>query len=153
MSVSASEVERRMSVFAQALRANGLRVTHQRLEVGREVAQSDAHPDVEAIYLGVRERIPTISLDTVYRALSELEQLGLVKRVIATPGAARYDANLVRHHHFVCRRCGLIRDLYGDCLDSIGAPEQAASLGRVDGVEVRFHGVCKECARREKDRE
>lgn len=153
MSVSAGEVESRISVLAQAFRANGLRVTHQRLEVGREIAQSEAHPDVEAIYRGVRGRIPTISLDTVYRALSELEQLGLVKRVIATPGPARYDANQARHHHFVCQRCGLIRDLYSESLDSITAPEQTAPLGRVEGIEVRFHGVCKECVRREKDRE
>lgn len=151
MSVSASEVESRVSAFARAFRANGLRATHQRLEVGREIAQSEAHPDVEAIYRGVRGRIPTISLDTVYRTLADLEQLGLVKRVNATPGPARYDANPARHHHFVCQRCGLIRDLYSESLDSVGAPEQTASLGCVEGIEVRFYGVCKECVRREKD--
>jgi Fur family peroxide stress response transcriptional regulator len=153
MSVSVSEVERRASVFVQTLRANGLRVTHQRLEVGREIARSEAHPDVEAIYLGVRERMPTISLDTVYRTLAEFEQLGLVKRVNMMPGPTRYDANQSRHHHFVCERCGLVRDVYGDHLDSIGAPGQVASLGRVEAVAVRFHGVCKECAPREENHE
>jgi Fur family transcriptional regulator, peroxide stress response regulator len=149
LTVSATEVERRVSLFAQALRSEGFRVTHQRLEVAYEIARSDSHPDVETIYRGVRERIPTISLDTVYRTLGELERLGLVRRVIATPGPARYDANQAPHHHFVCDRCGLIRDLYSKGLDSVSAPDQTALAGRVEGVEVRFHGVCHECTRKE----
>ena len=149
MTVSATEVARRVLLFEQALRSEGFRVTHQRLEVACEIARSDSHPDVETIYRGVRERIPTISLDTVYRTLGELERLGLIGRVIATPGPARYDSNQAPHHHFVCQRCGLIRDLYGECLDSISAPDQTAPVGRVEGVEVRFHGVCHECTRKE----
>ena len=52
-------------------------------------------------------RVPTISLDTVYRTVATLADLGLVRRVALTPGPARYDANTTRHHHFVCTRCGL----------------------------------------------
>lgn len=132
----------------EALRESGLRVTHQRLEVAREVAGSDLHPDVETIYRGVRERVPTISLDTVYRTVAALAELGLVTRVDVTAGATRYDANLDRHHHFVCTRCGLIRDVYSPALDGIEASEEAADLGTVESVKVQLRGVCSECKRK-----
>ena len=60
MPVPVSEVERRVFSFSQTLRKSGLRLTHQLLEVAREIARSDTHPDVEAIYRGVRDRVPTI---------------------------------------------------------------------------------------------
>jgi Fur family transcriptional regulator, peroxide stress response regulator len=92
----------------------------------------------------VRERVPTISLDTVYRTLGTLVDLGLVNRVSGVTGAARYDANTAQHHHFVCVRCGLIRDIDDSELDG-PVPAPADGLGRVDSVEVRLRGVCRAC--------
>jgi Fur family peroxide stress response transcriptional regulator len=151
--VPADEVELRVSLFSQALRDNGLRLTHQRLEVAREIAQDQTHPDVESIYHGVRNRVPTISLDTVYRTVGALVELGLVNRVNATPGPTRYDGNTARHHHFVCTRCGLVRDVYSNALDGISAPEETSVLGTVESVKVQLRGVCKECKRKENDSE
>ena len=153
MTVSAGEVRRRVDELSLALRESGLRLTHQRLEVVREVARSDEHPDVETIYLAVRERVPTISLDTVYRTLATLNGLGLVRRVAATPGPLRYDANTAHHHHFVCTRCGLIRDVDDRGLDAVRAPRSAASLGSVESIEVQLRGECDECKRREHEHE
>jgi Fur family transcriptional regulator, peroxide stress response regulator len=151
--VTTAEVERRLSLFSDALRSSGLRLTHQRREVAREIAGDDTHLDVEAIYAGVRRRVPTISLDTVYRTVAALVELGLVSRVNATPGPTRYDANPVRHHHFVCTRCGLIRDVFSPTLDGVKAPEETAALGTVESVKVQLRGVCKECKRKESDSE
>lgn len=148
MPISEDEVKRRVSVFSEALREGGRRLTHQRMEVAREIARSDTHPDVETIYQGVRERVPTVSLDTVYRTLAALEDMRLVNRVNAIAGPTRYDANLDRHHHFVCMRCGLIRDLQDPVLDGVTAPEQTIDLGRVESVKVQFLGICKECERK-----
>jgi Fur family peroxide stress response transcriptional regulator len=147
MSVPQDEVHRRVGSFTQGLRENGMRLTHQRLEVVREIAGTDEHPDVESIYRGVRDRVPTISLDTVYRTLAALADLGLISRVTATPGPARYDANTSRHHHFVCTRCGLVRDVVNPDLDQMRAIDQTAALGTVHSVEVQLRGVCRGCER------
>jgi Fur family transcriptional regulator, peroxide stress response regulator len=145
MTVSQSEVESRVVLFAQALREAGLRLTHQRLEVAREIAGSDLHPNVEAVYCGVRERVPTISLDTVYRTLGALGRLGLINRVDVMAGAARYDANLEHHHHFICARCGLIRDLPSASYEGLDLSEAATDLGEVESITVQLRGLCKEC--------
>jgi Fur family transcriptional regulator, peroxide stress response regulator len=151
MTVPVADTEKRLSILSEALRSRGLRLTHQRLEVAREVAGNDTHPDVESIYRGVRERVPTISLDTVYRTVAALAEMALLSRVNATAGATRYDANLERHHHFVCTRCGLIRDVYSASLDAIEAPEEASAVGVVESMKVQLNGRCKECARKESD--
>lgn len=145
MVVPKTEVERRISSYSQALRESGLRLTHQRLEVAREIASSETHPDTETIYRKVRTRVPTISLDTVYRTLAALERLGLVTRVNATAGPARYDANLDHHHHFLCTRCGLVRDVYHSSFDDLEAPDLVVDLGKVESVLVQLCGVCARC--------
>jgi Fur family peroxide stress response transcriptional regulator len=139
------DAERRIALFVAALRQSGLRLTHQRLEVAREIAWSNTHPEVEAIYHGVRERVPTISLDTVYRTLRALERLGLIRRLDALGGPVRYDAILEPHHHFICTRCGLIRDVDGTSFEGLDAPESAAELGRVESITVQLRGLCKSC--------
>ena len=85
----------------------------------------------------------------MYRTLAALTELGLISRVNAMAGPARYDANLTQHHHFVCSRCSLIRDLYSPTLDAIRAPEQTSTFGRVESVDVQLRGVCAECQRKE----
>jgi len=143
------EVARRVDQLSRGLRDAGLRLTHQRLEIVRVVAADVTHPDVETLYRTVRERVPTISLDTVYRTLATLEEHGLISRVLFTPGPARYDANSARHHHFVCTRCGLIRDVQDADLDAIKPTAGVARIGRPEAVSVQFRGMCAACQSRE----
>ncbi len=149
MPVAHDEIERRVQLMKDGLRGRGMRLTHQRLEVVREIAATDEHPDVERIFQRVRTRVPTISLDTVYRTVGTLVELGYVARTMLTPGPARYDANLTHHHHFVCTRCGNARDIVDPGLDAIRVPENATGLGRVESVEVQLRGVCADCERQE----
>ena len=59
-----------MQRVSRGIRDAGLRLTHQRLEIFRVVAGDKTHPDVETVCEAVRVRVPTISLETVYRALA-----------------------------------------------------------------------------------
>ena len=121
MTARTDEEARRVEQLSLGLRDSGLRLTHQRLEIVRVIAADRTHPDVETVYEAVRKRVPTISLDTVYRTLATLTERGLITRVQFMPGPARYDANQARHHHFVCTRCGLVRDIEDADLDAIQA--------------------------------
>ena len=69
MKIEQKEIDRRMNRFVQSCRKAGAKLTHQRMEIYREVAQTGDHPDAEKVYQGVRERLPTLSQDTVYRTL------------------------------------------------------------------------------------
>ena len=149
MAARIDEVVSRVDQLSHGLRDAGLRLTHQRLEIVRVIAADETHPDVETVYRAVREQVPTISLDTVYRTLATLTERGLISRVLFTPGPARYDANSARHHHFVCTRCGLIRDVQDADLDAIEPTEGVARIGRPEAVSVQFRGVCAACQSKE----
>jgi len=136
-----------MTHFEQVCRRAGVKLTHQRMEVFREVAGSGDHPDAETIHRGVRRRVPTVSLDTVYRALWLLGDLGLVTTLGPARERTRFDANLGRHHHFVCVRCGLTRDFHSDALDGLTLPPSIRAIGRVETTRVEARGVCRECAK------
>ena len=79
--VALADVERRIEQFKAAARNSGVKLTHQRIEIFREIASSVEHPDAEAVFRGVQPRMPTVSLDTVYRTLWMLHDLGMISVV------------------------------------------------------------------------
>ncbi len=145
MPVSAKIIEERLASFLEKSRNSGIKATHQRIEIYREVASSDVHPDVGTIYSRVKKRIPTIALDTVYRNLKFLADYGLVTILGASHENLRVDANLDRHHHFVCVRCGMIRDFRSTALDKVSIPQEAKQYGRPTELQVEVKGVCSHC--------
>ncbi len=66
--------------------------------------------------------MPTVSLDTVYRTLWMLNDLGLTTTLGPRRDSMRFDANLARHHHYVCVRCGLVRDFESAKLNVLPVP-------------------------------
>ena len=139
-------VGRRLDRFKSTATAAGVKLTHQRLEIFREVASSVEHPDAEAVLRSVRKRMPTVSIDTVYRTLWMLNDLGLITTLGPRRESVRFDANLDQHHHYVCVRCGLTRDFECAQLGSLRVPASVHDLGRVITTRVEVRGVCSRCA-------
>ena len=148
MGVDRRELDSRLARFKDAARKLGVRLTHQRLEVFREVASSIEHPAVEAIFRAVQTRMPTVSLDTVYRTLWMLEELGLIRTLGPRGGAARFDANLRPHHHFVCMHCGLTRDFENRGFEGLRVPPNVRKFGIVVRTRIELTGVCQKCSRK-----
>ncbi|MBM4032254.1 MAG: transcriptional repressor [Planctomycetes bacterium] len=150
VALTTPEVERRMEAFRASCARAGVRITPQRVEIFREVARTDEHPDAEKVFRRVRGRLSNVSLDTVYRTLALLEELGLVCRVDALCDRARFDANRERHHHFVCTRCGAVRDFAHPEWDRCAVPEEVKAMGEVRTIHVQLRGLCSKCAARER---
>ena len=103
------------------------------------------HPSAEQIYENVRQEIPNISLGTVYRNLTLLNDQGEIRLISVGTGADHFDANAAPHDHFVCRVCQSIIDLPHV---SSKAPEDLKNAG-FDGVIedscTYYYGVCGSC--------
>lgn len=134
-----------MAHFERTCREAGIRLTPQRLEIFREVARTGDHPDAETVFVRVREHLPSVSLDTVYRTLWLLNEHGLITTLGPSRARTRFDANLERHHHFICIRCGLTRDFHCDLMDGLEPPSAARSFGRVETMMIEARGVCRAC--------
>ena len=133
----------------ELLRSRGVRVTHQRLEILRELVSSDGHPSAEQVHESVVARLPAISLDTVYRTIALFEEMGLIRRVEVLDDRGRFDANLEPHHHLVCVRCKRIEDIHWPEFDRLLPPPETESWGRVSSRHVEFRGLCRECLEKE----
>ncbi len=141
------ELQQRMNRFGDVLRRSRAKLTHQRMEIYREVARTGDHPDAETVYRGVRKRIPTVSLDTVYRTLWLLMDLGLITTLVTTRGRVRFDANIDSHHHFVCTECGMAGDFHSNEFDGLEIPDAVKAWGTVERTHVEFRGLCSRCSR------
>lgn len=145
--VKNAEVDRRAEQFKAAAKRVGVKLTHQRLEIFREVASSVEHPDAETVFRAVQRRMPTVSLDTVYRTLWMLNDLGLITRLSPGRESMRFDANLTHHHHYVCVRCGLVRDFGGVEFDARRIRDAVKSFGKVVDAHVEVRGICDRCGK------
>jgi Fur family peroxide stress response transcriptional regulator len=148
MMIASTQIEKRIETFSAVCRRHGIKATHQRTEIYRELASTNEHPDAETIYTRVRKRIPVISLDTVYRTLRLFEKKGLISRTASLGEKNRFDANTDRHHHFVCTGCGYMGDIYNEEWNNIRAPSDVGAMGTVNSIHVELRGLCKACERK-----
>ena len=128
----------------QAFRTAALRPTAQRYAVLEFLARRPIHATADEIFRAVNRNDPRASRATVYNNLRSLAKAGLVREVASDGKAARFDANLHRHHHFICERCGAVEDVpWFDLPPSAG---RAAPAGcEVSNYEVVFRGACVRC--------
>jgi Fur family transcriptional regulator, peroxide stress response regulator len=131
--------------LARHLERAGLRVTPQRHDVLEFLVKRPIHATADEIFGALNRIDPRVSRATVYNSLRDLARTGLVREVPGEGKAARYDANLQPHHHFVCDRCSRVEDI--EWFEIPHSAWKAAVGGRsVREHEVVFHGVCTRCA-------
>ncbi|QWF81342.1 Fur family transcriptional regulator [Amycolatopsis sp. CA-230715] len=129
-----------------SLKAAGLRITAPRLAV-LEWLSGHPHTTADQVAAGVRERLGSVSTQTVYDVLGACAAVDLVRRIEPAGHPARFETRTGdNHHHLVCRACGRTEDV--DCVHG-SAPclEPSNTAGfRIDEAEVVFWGLCPECA-------
>jgi len=143
--VAMESIREKRAAFENACRDAGLRLTHQRLEIFTELAVVADHPTAETIYERIRKKIPTISLDTVYRTLATFARHGLINKVETVESQARFEVKIMRHHHLTCRKCNKITDFQWESLDDVSLPVEISRWGRVENKNVIVYGICSEC--------
>ncbi len=124
----------------------GIKLTHQRLEIFRELLSSGAdHPSAEEIHTRLHKRLPTIAIDTVYRTLATFDELGLIKKLHILNERTLFDINLTPHHHFICTRCKGVKDIYWSDFDNSSLPDLVNNMGEVESRHLEIHGICNTC--------
>ncbi|MBL8376374.1 MAG: transcriptional repressor [Burkholderiales bacterium] len=90
-----------------------------------------------------RGEVASLSIATVYRALKTLTEEKWI-RAVELPGEPdRYEVtSLGEHHHFKCRSCGRVFDVFHD-FDSRKLP--APPEFHVDRLDILLYGRCNEC--------
>jgi len=146
--VKRDEIKTRLRQFESLCREQGLPLTVQRRDILKAVLERDDHPTAEQLYESLQERIPGLSRTTVYRVLSTLVDMGVVRRLHHPGTAARFDGTIHRHHHLICKRCDKVIDVHNATLDEVPLPEVRTEGFEIDDFSVHFTGICAECRKK-----
>lgn len=138
-------IEEKIDYLKTMCKLKGMRVTPQRIEIYKQIANSCEHPDAETVYEAVKETMPNVSVDTVYRTLSSLEEMDMIFRVDNQLPKARFDADKRPHHHFICVKCNEVYDIFLEPNENVLLPQNAEKFGEIKDVNVQIRGICNKC--------
>jgi Fur family ferric uptake transcriptional regulator len=120
-----------------------IRQTRQRAAVRDALESGDRPMSPENVLASAQRRVPSLGIATVYRAIRGLVEAGWLVPVDLPGQPRRYEvAGKDHHHHFHCRRCGQVFEVFG-CV--AGFPALAPRGFRVTGHEVVLYGYCQPC--------
>ena len=128
-----------------------MRKTEQRTVILEELRLCRNHPGADEVYLQVKERLPRISLGTVYRNLELMVSQGIIRRLNSSSGQMRFDPVVEAHCHFHCRQCGKVEDIpFTVELPELGSNHPWVRERKIQGARPEFFGLCPECVDRTK---
>jgi Fur family ferric uptake transcriptional regulator len=128
----------------------GQRLTSGRREVIGALAAAGRPVTITEI-LSVHDHLAQSS---TYRNLTELESVGVVRRVITHDEFTRYELAedlTEHHHHLVCRTCGRVEDLPASPALERSVADAASAAAAATNFVVDHHrldliGRCADCA-------
>jgi Fur family iron response transcriptional regulator len=119
------------------VRDAGLRPTRQRIALADLLfAKGDRHLSAEELHEEAQAAGVPVSLATVYNALHQFTQAGLL-RILAVEGAKTYfDTNTSDHHHFYIEGENRIFDIEGGpvTVNNLPKPPEGMEIANVDIV-------------------
>jgi Fur family ferric uptake transcriptional regulator len=121
------------------------RNTLQRQIILDELRKLQSHPTASQLYGAVRQRLPKISLGTVYRNLELLSQVGMIQKMEYCGTEARYDGVTDHHYHVRCHNCGRIDDLPDLATDLVDENINDLNGYEILGHRLEFLGLCPHC--------
>ena len=132
----------------QTLRENGSRVTEPRKAILGLLAAEHGPYTAEEVHERMKTKAGECDLVTVYRCLTAMEALNLVRRCDFGDGAYRYEFNTGEHHHhhIVCRTCHGVKTLDLCVADGLERMARQMGYGNVTHT-LEIFGVCPKCRR------
>jgi Fur family transcriptional regulator, ferric uptake regulator len=132
----------------ERLRAAGLRRGGARTAVVEALAGHDCAVTALQLDDELRAHKPPPGRASIYRALEQLEQLGLVQRIEVTRGTAGYERiepGGEHHHHAICRDCGRMIPFEDAPLEQAIAGVGKRMRFQAAEHEVVIRGRCERC--------
>ncbi len=130
-------------------------MTNQRKVILEELRKSAEHLSADELYIRVREKLPGISISTIYRNLEELSKHGLIRKLEPQSTQKRFDANVQPHFHILCVKCGRIDDVPFSMVSKINevVRDSEKQIEKITGYDVigyhlEFLGICPNCKKR-----
>ncbi len=128
------------------MRQHGLRITPQRRLIARHIIAKSGAVSAQELLERIHAEQPDVSLDTVYRNLSSLCDLGMLYRIDRAGKCSEYEFIAGRHvHYMVCTVCGE-REVFSGCAVDVDVINQNMATGfLLTGHRLELYGLCPMC--------
>lgn len=127
------------------LKERSLRMTRQRQVIMEELRATDQHPSADDLHGRVKQKLPRISLGTVYRNLEILTELGEIQTIALAGSLKRFDGIPHNHYHMRCAHCDRLVDAPMEVIDSLERALQEKTEFRILDHQLEFTGICPDC--------
>lgn len=127
------------------LKERSLRMTRQRQVIMEELRATDQHPSADDLHGRVKQKLPRISLGTVYRNLEILTELGEIQTIALAGSLKRFDGIPQNHYHMRCVHCDRLVDAPMEVIDSLERALQEKTEFRILDHQLEFTGICPDC--------
>ncbi|MEG0798456.1 MAG: Fur family transcriptional regulator [Acidaminococcaceae bacterium] len=129
------------------MKKRGCRITEQRKNILQVIVASDNLVTAGELAAALQAKGAEVSVDTVYRNLNALSDLGILYRLEKAGGCSLYELIAGEHKHYlICKGCGKREAILGCCAEEhLGTAAQKAGFV-VTGHRLEFYGYCRLCA-------
>jgi Fur family peroxide stress response transcriptional regulator len=123
------------------------RQSKQRNRILELLNSIETHPTAGWVYEQLKNEFPKLSLGTVYRNLSILEEQQLVKKIHYGSAFDRFEAKTTPHYHLICEKCGKIEDFELSIYNEINRKAKKKTDFNIHHHKLEFFGLCKDCSK------
>ena len=123
------------------------RMTQQRKTILEILNKTKGHPSADEVYEMVKQRIPRISLGTVYRNLEVLAELGMIQVLELSGSLKRFDWDTNKHYHIRCIRCDRVENAPIAPMRQIENKLYESTVFEIIGHNLEFTGLCPRCTK------
>ena len=114
--------------------------------VRRIVAEEDRHLwSLDELHGQVRRHVDSANFSSILRAVTSLEQAGVLDRIDLGDGKARYESHQEHHEHIQCSICGRVAEVPGCIVEGAGRVVRESTGFIVRGHHLVFSGTCPDC--------
>ncbi len=124
------------------LKENDVKPSLQRIKIFDYLVTHKNHPTVDMIYKDLIPEIPTLSKTTVYNTLHLFIKHKIAIILNIEDNETRFDANIMLHGHFKCKKCGEILDFN---IDENKLKYEDLKNVIIEEKHLYFKGFCSSC--------
>ena len=128
------------------LKSIGLKATFPRMKILELFDKAEGkHMTADDVYRMLLSENMDIGLATVYRALTQFEQAGLLERHHFESGKSVFERKAVEHHdHLVCTNCGHVEEFHDEEIE-----RRQKRIAKERGFVIQAHAMYlyAECVR------
>lgn len=139
-------VEQTVDQMLHTMAGKGMRITEQRRTLAKIFAEASGYLTAKEVYERLEAKHKGLSLDTVYRNLRVLQEMGVLEQFYFEDGIkfriGCSSHNHKHHHHLICLSCDHVYPFDFCPMEYLGELQEHF---RVVKHKFEIYGYCKQC--------